>query len=308
MDIVFMGTPQFAVPSLTAMSLSRHTVKAVVTGPDVQKGRGRKIREPAVKALAKELGIPVIQPESLKSEEFAADLRKISPDIFVVVAFRILPKSVIEIPQKGAINLHASLLPKYRGAAPINWAVIKGEKETGVTIFQIKPKVDTGDVLLQRSIGIESHDTAGSLSKRLSEIGAESVLKVLDGLECNTLKPLPQDDSIATKAPKVYPELGEINWSGSAESIRNLIHGLSPSPGAYSSFRGRRVKFLRASFESYNGDEVAGTIVKLQKSVLCIKTGDGILLPLEMQLEGRKALLIDDFLRGFQGKVGEQFV
>lgn len=278
-----------------------------MTGLDVHKGRGLKIHEPPVKILAESLGLPVIQPASLKSQEFMDELSGFNFDILVVVAFRILPTKVLEIPPRGAINLHASILPKYRGAAPVNWALINGDKETGVTVFQIKPKVDTGDILLQRRVNIQPDDTVGSLSERLSIIGAEVLVEALDGLENDTLTGISQDGSLATGAPKIFPELGMMDWTRDAGTLKNLIHGLSPNPGAYTFFWNKRMKILTTAVEMENTDKEPGTIVIMDKKRLGIQTGSGILLPTQIQMEGRRPLAIVDFLRGFQGKVGEQF-
>lgn len=308
MEIIFMGTPRFALPSLEALASSRHVVKSVVTGEDLKSGRGLRIQEPPVKTLARSLRLPVIQPASLKSAEFIEEIEALSPDIFVVVAFKILPKVILEIPEKGAVNIHASILPKYRGAAPINWAIINGEKETGISIFQIKPKVDTGDILLKRYVQIQPEDTAGSLAEKLSIVGAEAIVKVLDGIERGELTAIPQNNELATPAPKISPELGKIDWNKDAVKLKNLIHGLSPTPGTYSFFKKKRIKFLTADIGESSYHEEPGTIVVRDKKQLGIQTGDGILKPMEIQVEGRKALKIEDFLRGFQGNIGDKFV
>ncbi len=303
-----MGTPDFACPALKAIVRSGHKLLGVVTGEDKRQGRGRKLRETPVKKLAKENNLQVFQPASLKSESFLKQMQDISPDIFVVVAFRILPRELINIPKFGAINLHASLLPKYRGAAPINWAIINGEKETGNTIFQIKPKVDTGDILFQQKIEIGEDDIAGTIHDKLSEIGAPALVKVLDDLENQNIKPLIQNNEKATKAPKIFPELGKINWNNDAISIKNLVHGLSPWPAAVSKFNNKRIKFFQAEILDTDTQNSAGTIVILDKVKIGIQTGKGIFLPLLIQSEGKKTMKIVDFLKGFQGKIGDRFV
>jgi len=306
--IVFMGTPDFAVPTLKSLIASGHEVITVVTGADKKRGRGQKLHGTPVKILAEEHNLPILQPTSLKSEEFKQQLLELNPDIFVVVAFRILPKALIDIPKFGSINIHSSLLPKYRGAAPINWAVLNGDKETGISIFQIEPKVDTGDVLFQKKILIDEMDTCQEVHDRLSELGGKSITKVLDDFEKGVINKIPQDNSLATKAPKIYPEMGEIDWTKSAMEIKNQIHGLSPFPGAYSQFNGKRVKLLRSSFELESNDSEPGTITIRNKKTLGIQTGNGILYPVELQKEGKRVMTLQDFLNGFQGKVGDKFI
>ena len=307
MKIVFMGTPEFALPGLRALAASRHQILAVVTGQDVPKGRGRKVDEPPVKTLARELGLEILQPESLRDEQLAGRLRQLDPDLFVVVAFRILPKLLLEVPRFGSINLHASLLPKYRGAAPINWALINGDRETGITIFQIEPKVDTGAIITRRRLAIGEDDTAGSLSEKLSRIGAEALVQSLDDLENAHITKLAQDNSLASSAPKIYPEMGKLDWSQPAQTLKNLIHGLSPSPGAFCLFGGKRLKILKASWKEDPAAELPGTIVHLDKSALAIQTGRGLLCPEVLQTEGKRALPVAAFLNGFAGQIGDRF-
>jgi len=302
-----MGTPEFAVPGLSAIAASPHNIKLVVTGRDKAVGRGRKFRGTPVKQQAIHLNLPVSQPESLKSPEFIGEIASLGADVIVVVAFRILPSELINAARLGAINLHASLLPKYRGAAPINWAIINGEKETGYTIFQIKPRIDTGDILMQEAVPISERDTYGDLYERLSRLGAPALVRTLDGLEKGTLTAIPQKDSLATKAPKIYPEMGAIIWSDPAESIKNRIHGLSPSPGAYTHYGKKRIKIFRADYTRENGNYLPGTIGIRDKKRLGIQTGAGMLFPLELQMEGKKVLPADEFLRGFPGRVGDSF-
>ncbi|MDD5765195.1 MAG: methionyl-tRNA formyltransferase [Candidatus Marinimicrobia bacterium] len=307
MKIVFMGTPKFALSPLKALLESRHTVLAVVTATDAEKGRGLKVQEPPVKTLAKELDLPVFQPPDLKSLDFIGQMKNLGADLFVVVAFRILPVDLLEAPLFGSINLHASLLPKYRGAAPINWAIINGEKETGLTIFRIQARVDTGDILLQKKMPILPGDTFGTLYEKLSRLGGESLVQVVNEIEENRLAPIPQRHELATQAPKIFPEMGEIDWKNNAFTIRNLIHGLSPTPGAYSFFRKKGIKFLAAIAEPGGNSETVGAIVIRENNRLGIQTGAGILFPREVQAEGKNPLPIDQFLRGFQGKVGDIF-
>ena len=307
MNVIYMGTPEFAVPGLKAIVESDHEVVLMVTGPDKPAGRGRNLRETPIKQLALKLDIPILQPISLKSPDFVNHIKKLNADIIVVVAFRILPDEVISAARLGAINLHASLLPKYRGAAPINWALINGDKQTGITVFQIKPKVDTGDIILQQTVKIAERDTYGDLYNHLSQIGAPALVTVLDKLENGVAKAIPQDDSLVSKAPKIFPQMGKISWSNNAESIKNQIHGLSPAPGAYVYFGEKRIKFLKASYLSESSNAIPGTIVFRNKEQLGIQTAAGVLYPLELQLDGKKALPVNEFLRGFQAKIGDQF-
>jgi len=308
MKVVFMGTPDFAVPSLREIGKSNHQIISVVTGPDKPRGRGQKLSKTPVKEAAEKLNLTILQPEKLDSPEFSKQIEKLEPDIFVVVAFRILPESLLQIPRKGAINLHASLLPRYRGAAPINWAIINGERETGITIFQIKPEVDTGEILYQEKIEIKEDDTAGSLHDKLSRIGAKALVKVLDMIEGGEVKPIPQNEKLATYATKIKPEMGRIDWSKEAKNIKNLIHGLSPVPGAFSFFKNKRVRFLKANIEDTGTSYSPGTIVYLDKKCMKIQTGRGLLLPSILQTEGKKPLTVTEFIKGFRGNTGDRFI
>jgi len=308
MKVVFMGTPDFAVPSLREIGKSNHQIISVVTGPDKPRGRGQKLSKTPVKEAAEKLNLTILQPEKLDSPEFSKQIEKLEPDIFVVVAFRILPESLLQIPRKGAINLHASLLPRYRGAAPINWAIINGERETGITIFQIKPEVDTGEILYQEKIEIKEDDTAGSLHDKLSRIGAKALVRVLDMIERGEVKPIPQNEKLATYAPKIKPEMGRIDWSKEAKNIKNLIHGLSPVPGAFSFFKNKRVRFLKANIEDTSTSYSPGTIVYLDKKCMKIQTGRGLLLPSMLQTEGKKPLTVTEFIKGFRGNTGDRFI
>jgi len=308
MKVVFMGTPDFAVPSLREIGKSNHQIISVVTGPDKPRGRGQKLSKTPVKEAAEKLNLTILQPEKLDSPEFSKQIEKLEPDIFVVVAFKILPESLLQIPRKGAINLHASLLPRYRGAAPINWAIINGERETGITIFQIKPEVDTGEILYQEKIEIKEDDTAGSLHDKLSRIGAKALVRVLDMIERGEVKPIPQNEKLATYAPKIKPEMGRIDWSKEAKNIKNLIHGLSPVPGAFSFFKNKRVRFLKANIEDTGTSYSPGTIVYLDKKCMKIQTGRGLLLPSMLQTEGKKPLTVTEFIKGFRGNTGDRFI
>ncbi|HCK99895.1 MAG TPA: methionyl-tRNA formyltransferase [Candidatus Marinimicrobia bacterium] len=307
MKVIFMGTPGFAVPSLKAIAKSRHEIMLVVTGEDKPAGRGRSLRESPVKTLARELNLPILQPPTLKSAEFIEQLTQYNADIIVVVAFRILPGEVIDITPNGAINLHASLLPKYRGAAPINWALINGDTQTGATVFQIRTRVDTGDILTREKVDISEQDTFGILYDKLSWLGAKILVQTLDKLETGELQPIPQSHDLATKAPKIYPELGAIDWTKDARAIKWLIHGLSPAPGAYTFYKKKRIKILTAEYSMNSLSDIPGEIVTRNKKQFGIQTGKGVLYPLELQAEGRKALAVADFLKGFQTEIGEKF-
>jgi len=307
MKIIFMGTPEFAVPSLKAITASQHEIVGIVTSPDKPAGRGQIVHASPVKSFARGLSIPIFQPESLRQQEFFNQLSSLKAALIVVVAFRILPDAVLNIPPKGAINLHASLLPKYRGAAPINWALINGESETGITIFQIRPQVDTGEILRQERVPIAAVDTYGSLHAKLAAIGATALVKVLDKMEQGEIFPVPQNHSSATLAPKIHPQLGEINWVNSARSIKCLIHGLSPAPGAYTFFKGKRIKILSADYSGEIIDEFPGTITVWDRQRLGIQTGQGILYPRELQWEGKNILPVAEFLKGFKAFIGDRF-
>jgi methionyl-tRNA formyltransferase len=296
MNIIFMGTPDFAVPALKALVESTHSVIAVVTGEDKERGRGRKLTYTPVKEFALENNIPVLQPKKLKDENFISRLKELNADLYVIVAFRILPVEVFTIPSKGAFNLHGSILPKYRGAAPIQWALINGDKETGVTTFMLEQKVDTGNIILQEKIKIENGDDFGTLHDKLSLLGVEVVSKTVSLIDKGNIKLLKQDDSLSSPAPKITKELTEINWNKSAENIHNLIRGLSPYPGASFMLRDKVIKIFKSkvSKESCCPGEFIQT-----KHSLIIGCGKDSLNILELQQEGKKRLKIEEFLRGF---------
>ena len=309
MRVVFMGTPDFAVPTLEALLESSHRVAGVVTRPDKPKGRGLKVLPPPVKTVALARGLPVLQPSDLKDEAFLRALRSFEADVFVVVAFLILPPEVFEIPPLGTINLHASLLPKFRGAAPIQWALIRGEKETGVTTFFIERHVDTGNILLQEKLAIGPDDTFGELHDKLAELGAQVVVRTLDRLEAGTLQPRPQTGEV-TKAPKIKKEDRRLDWQEPAEQVVNRIRGLSPVPGAFSFFRGKLVKIYRAQVaELESGNNApAGTVVAAEpKTGLIVRAGEKGVKIQELQPEGKRAMPAVEFLRGYRVKPGERF-
>ncbi len=298
MNIVFMGTPDFAIPSLKILLENKHNILAVVTALDKERGRGQKITYTPLKEFAVKENITVLQPGKLKDENFQKELKKLNADIFVIVAFRILPSEIFTIPTKGTFNLHGSLLPKYRGAAPIQWALINGEKETGVTTFFIDEKVDAGNIVLQEKIIIDDEDDFGSLSKKMSLLGAETVLKTVSFIEEGKIYSNIQNDSFATPAPKITKEIANINWNLPAERIHNLVRGLSPHPAAYFYYQQKLIKVFKTKL---NFDIVLNpSEIKQTKRNLFIGCGVGSLEILELQLEGKKKLSTEEFLRGFK--------
>lgn len=297
MNIVFMGTPDFAVPSLKILVESKHNVIAVVTGVDKERGRGQKVTYTPVKEFAVANNIPVLQPEKLKDQNFISSLKELNADLFVIVAFRILPEEVFTIPAKGSFNLHGSLLPRYRGAAPIQWALINGDKETGVTTFMLEQKVDTGNIIIQEKIEIEDEDDFGTLHDKMSLLGADVVLKTVSLIDKGEVKLQRQDDSLASPAPKITKELAEINWNKSALEIHNLIKGLSPYPGAYFKYNEKLLKVYKSKI-SKGRCCCPGEFIQTKHS-LTAGCGKDSLDILELQQEGKKRLKVDEFLRGF---------
>lgn len=306
MSLVFMGTPDFAVASLVALVEAAYTVAAVVTAPDRPAGRGRKIKSSPVKTYALEQGIPVMQPENLKDALFVQQLTDLQVDLFVVVAFRMLPRCVWTIPPKGTFNLHASLLPAYRGAAPINWAIIKGETRTGVTSFFINEEIDTGDIILQEEELIFPDDTAGSLHDKLMNRGASLVVQTVEKIRTDCASGHPQkaiEGIQVSPAPKLSKEMVRIDWSAPAQICNNLIRGLSPYPGAYTFLRLDNKQMMLKVFHAeivrdHSAALVPGTVVTDNKTYLCIQTGDELLSLSDVQPEGRKRMDIRAFLQG----------
>ncbi|WP_068599600.1 methionyl-tRNA formyltransferase [Vaginella massiliensis] len=301
MRVVFMGTPEFAKASLQEIhENSQHEIVGVVTVPDKPAGRGQKIHESEVKKYAVAQNLKLLQPEKLRNEDFLEELKSLQADVFVVVAFRMLPQSVWSIPPKGTFNLHGSLLPQYRGAAPINWAIINGEKETGVTTFLIDEKIDTGKMLLKQSIEIDEHENAGTIHDRLMEIGKQLVVKTLDGLENDTLQAMPQIEIEELKpAPKIFKEDCKINWKQSIEAIHNQIRGLSPYPAAWTKINGKSAKILKGKIST---ETILGEPYHLQynKNQLFVLLPDGVYEIEEIQPEGKKRMLAIDFINGLQ--------
>ena len=298
-NVVFMGTPDFAVPSLIALNDYGCQVSLVVTQPDKPKGRGRKLATPPVKIIAEALGCPVIQPESIKTDEFYHQVLQIAPDLLVVVAFgHVLPKKILEIPTYGAINIHASLLPKYRGPAPIQWVIINGETETGVTTMLMDKGLDTGEIFLTRKTPVTPDDTAATLHDRLALDGADVLKNTLRGLENKSIRPISQQHALATYAPMLYKKDGRIDWSLSAKKIEQFIRGMTPWPGAYTFYGDKRIKIYKAKIKSMKISEEPGRVVEGFSNQLRVTTGDGVLLITEIQGSSGKRMNISDFLRG----------
>ncbi len=293
--IIFFGTPEFAVPTLKALVSKKEKIVLVVTQPDKPKGRGKIIQPCEIKKIALEFGLNLAQPEKLRDESFIKKLKELNPEFGVVVAYgKILPKEILEIPKYGCINLHASLLPKYRGAAPVQWALIKGEKITGVTTMLIDEGVDTGPVLLQREVPIEDEDNAQTLAHKLSTVGAELIIETIEKMRKKEIKPEPQKGE-PSYAPQLRKEDGKIKWNLSAREIFNLIRGTYPWPCAYSFLRNERLKIIKA--EVLEGVAPAGSVVKA-KNELIVGTGNGLLRILLIQPEGKKVMTAKEFLSG----------
>lgn len=310
MRIVFMGTPDFSVPALKALVQAGHEVVAVVTQPDKPKGRGKEVQMTPVKIQAVEYNIPVYQPVKVREESFIQLLKELAPDVMVVIAFgQILPKALLDIPPRGCINIHASLLPKYRGAAPIQWCIIDGEKETGITTMMMDPGLDTGDMLEKVIIPIDDKETGGSLHDKLSAAGGALILSTLKKLEEGALTPIPQTEEGSCYAKMLTKSLGDIDWNQSAVFIERLIRGLNPWPSAYTKWSGKTLKLWSAEalpteeaagLSSQAGKAAsAGQVVHTDKHTLIIKTGQGFLSIRELQMEGKKRMNTETFLRGY---------
>ncbi|MFA9205470.1 MAG: methionyl-tRNA formyltransferase [Burkholderiaceae bacterium] len=300
--IIFMGTPAFAVASLSALLAAKMNVVAVVTAPDKPGGRGMQLQESAVKQFAIENNIPVLQPEKLKSPEFFEALKTLQPDLQVVVAFRMLPEIIWSFPPMGTLNVHGSLLPQYRGAAPINWAIINGEKQTGVTTFQLQHAIDTGNILLQAPIDISANMTAGELHDTMKEVGAALLVKTIEGLNNNSIQAKAQlEISVELKhAPKIFTTDCEINWENPAASIHNLIRGLAPFPGAITKIDGKMVKLFTTHIIDTPSTEKVGSFITDGKTFAKIACGNGYIGIDDIQWEGKKRMPISDFLRGYR--------
>ena len=308
MKLVFFGTPDFAVPTLDALHDSSHEILGVVTSPDKKSGRGLKVKSAAIKKSAEKYSLPIYQPESTGSEQLHSILKQINPDIYVVVAYKILPESILNIPPRGAVNLHASLLPKYRGAAPVNHAILNGETETGLTTFLIQKKVDTGDLLLQQTLPIDNSVTTGEVLSKLSFLGADLVIKTLDALAQNKIKPIKQDGDKATFAPKISVQDCKINWSNPALMIHNQIRAFSPKPGAFTFYKNKRVKLFGSKvLQNLHNSRLLPGEIEHTNSFLKIGTGSEPIQITNIQIEGKKKLPVDQFILGFPKITGGIF-
>ncbi|MGN0342023.1 MAG: methionyl-tRNA formyltransferase [Roseburia sp.] len=308
MRIIFMGTPDFAVATLEAILAAGHQVVLAVTQPDKPKGRGKAMQFPPVKECAVAHGIPVYQPRRIREPECVEYLREYAPDIIVVAAFgQILPKEILTMPRYDCINVHASLLPKYRGAAPIQWAVINGDQVSGVTIQRMGEGIDTGDMIAKVEVPLDKKETGGSLFDRLAEAGAALCVEAMAAIEAGTASYTPQNEAEATHVSMIKKEFGSIDWRRPAVEIERLIRGLNPWPSAYTTLHEKTLKIWDATVREENTDAAAGTIVKADKKELWVQTGEGILILNEVQLEGKKRMPVDAFLRGYTIEQGESF-
>lgn len=309
--VVFFGTADFAVPSLEALLEAGHEVLAVVTQPDKPQGRGMQFAASPVKKAAERLNLPVLQPRRVRAESFVEKMRVLAPDVLALAAFgQIVPQALLDVPPLGPINVHGSLLPKYRGAAPIQRALMAGERETGVTTMWMDATLDTGDILLKRALPIEHDDTSGSLFPKLAEIGADLLIETLEGLAAGTLPRLPQDDSQATFSPIVKPEDGFLRWDETAATIRNRIRGVSPKPGAFAAIKGKRLKVHWAETTAETTEAEPGTVLRLSKSPagVVLAAGRGsVLLLTELQPDNGKRMPASDWARGARIVPGDRF-
>ncbi|RHV86425.1 methionyl-tRNA formyltransferase [Clostridium sp. OF09-36] len=306
MRIVFMGTPDFSVPTLEALVASEHEVVGVVTQPDKPKGRGKEIHMSPVKECALQHNIPVYQPVRARDEAFVDEMRALNLDVMVVIAFgQILPKSLLELPKYGCVNIHASLLPKYRGAAPIQWAVINGDEETGITTMMMDVEMDTGDMLEKTVVKLDPEETGGSLFDRLSLLGGDLILSTLSKLEKGEITPVPQDHEKATYVKKISKSMGDIDWTMDAVSIERLVRGLNPWPSAFTRWNGKMLKIWEAKvLPDPDVKFPCGSVISASDEGLKIQTGAGVLCVTSLQLEGKKRMDTAAFLRGYQVAVG----
>lgn len=308
--IVFFGTPEFAVPSLEALAKDTDfEVVKVITNPDRPKGRGQAVSPPDIKMFAEHIGLPTAQPEKLKENtEIYQELRNLQPDFFVVVSYgRLLPKKILEIPRHGAINVHSSLLPKYRGASPIQEALLHGDKETGITFMRMSEGMDAGDILFLKKIAIEEDDNADTLTKKLAFMASQLLPYVLKDIKEGNLKPIPQNHSKASYCSKIPNEAGKIEWGNSAEEIRNKIRALSSRPGTFTTWKNKRLKIFAASTLSDETQKTKkpGELVIIDDKTLAVKAKEGLLIPKIIQLEGKKPCTIEEFLRGYKKALTE---
>ncbi|MBE0644245.1 MAG: methionyl-tRNA formyltransferase [Bacteroidetes bacterium] len=306
MRIVFMGTPDFAVPSLRTLHEAGHDIAYVVTAPDKKRGRGQQLSPTPVKAAAEEMGLTVMTVDALRDPAFAAALRACDAELFVIVAFRILPEEVFTIPSIGSFNLHASLLPRYRGAAPLNWVLINGDAESGVTTFFLRKKVDTGNMLLQERVPVDENMTAGELHDVLADIGARTVLRTVEMIAEGKAVPRPQDDTLATPAPKIFRETCAIPWEKAAREVHNHIRGLSPHPAAWTMLHDAEMKILESRVAEESSSGSPGTLISTVPE-LHVQCGSGSVLIRQLKPEGRKQMSAEEYLRGHRLEVGERF-
>ncbi|MBR5798707.1 MAG: methionyl-tRNA formyltransferase [Lachnospiraceae bacterium] len=305
MKIIYMGTPDFAVAPLKAIIKAGHEVVAVVTQPDKQKGRGKEVQMTPVKECALSYGIPVLQPVKIKEPEAVAQLKEYPADLFVVAAFgQLLTEEILTMPKFGCINIHASLLPAYRGAAPIQWAVINGEEKSGVTIMQMAKGLDTGDMLLKKEIVLDAKETGESLHDKLMEVGAELVVEALPLIEAGEITPEKQDDALSTYAAKLTKEMGRIDFTQDAVSIERLIRGLNSWPSAYTNIQGKTLKIWEADVVAADRVGEPGEVIAIDKTSFTVATGEGALQIKTLQLEGKKKMAVKDFLLGYEMKTG----
>lgn len=306
MKVIFMGTPDFSVGTLEALVEAGHEVVLAVTQPDKPKGRGKEMQFTPVKECALKYNIPVYQPRRVREAECIEELRKYEADIMVVVAFgQILPKEILEMTPYGCVNVHASLLPKYRGAAPIQWSIIDGEEVTGVTTMQMDEGLDTGDMLLKTEIPMDAKETGGSLHDKLADAGAKLCIQTLKALQEKTVTPIAQGETTTSYAKMLDKQLGNIDWNQSGIAIERLIRGLTPWPSAYTGWNGKVMKIWDAQVVEGSGDKEPGTIVKVEKDAFFVQTGEGLLKVCELQIPGKKRMDAGAFLRGYQVKAGE---
>lgn len=305
MKIIFMGTPDFAAASLEALIDSRHEIQAVVTQPDKPKGRKGELTPSPVKVVAEEKGIKVYQPLKVRDEEFVETLRAYNPDVIVVVAFgQIIPLSILKMPKFGCVNIHGSLLPKYRGAAPIQWAVLDGEKETGITTILMDEGIDTGDILLKKTIKIDTYETSGSLFDKLMALGAETILETLDELEKGSLTPIKQGENPTAYAKMLTKAMGLIDFTRPAKELDCFVRGMDPWPSAYTLLSGKTLKLWKV--RPVEGSGKAGSVIDIGKESFTIACGEGAIEVLEVQLEGKKRMSAGDFLKGSTLNIGQE--
>lgn len=306
--IVFMGTPDFAATNLQALLAGKDEVVAVVTQPDKPKGRGKKLSPPAVKVVAEKAGLPVLQPTKIRTDEFRNELASYNADLFIVIAYgRILPKSLLDIPPLGCVNVHGSLLPRHRGAAPIQWAVILGDNEVGVTSMLMDEGMDTGDILVKKVITPSETETAGTLFEKLATLGTDALLETVDGLRNSSIKPEAQNHQEATEAPMLAKNDGLVNWDKTAQEIHCFIRGMDPWPCAYSFLGGKRVRLFAPEIFAKQADDAPGTIIRVSKEGLLVATSENSILIREIQPEGKKRMAVASYICGAKIEVGSNF-